>query len=94
MPKQLKPEEVRHGEIAGAQWHKKQGEKPCEPCRIARNEYERKRRGKPVMISKSELVKQFAFQSRVLKRLAALHPHDHKRIIDEELRKLKQKLTK
>lgn len=29
----------RHGKYAGAKAHKKAGEEPCEPCRLARNEY-------------------------------------------------------
>jgi hypothetical protein len=38
----MSPNDPRHGTIAGQEAHRYAGEKPCEPCRLANVEYQRK----------------------------------------------------
>lgn len=84
----MAPEDVKHGTTAAANWHKKRGERPCEPCRLARNEYERKRRPVGTMISKTELKARLALSNRVLMHFSEKYPLEYRMIMDREVRKL------
>ena len=35
------PGRTTHGTHAGYMWHRRHGEKPCDPCRLAENAYQR-----------------------------------------------------
>ena len=72
----------RCGTYAGAQVHRRNREKPCDPCRLASNDYMRERRKQPHI--REEEKKDTAARSRALWRLAALHPGEYQNLYREE----------
>ena len=72
----------RCGTYAGAQVHRRNREKPCDPCRLASNDYMRERRKAPHV--REEEKKDAAARSRALWRLAALHPGEYQNLYREE----------
>ncbi len=45
MQRPVDPADVEHGTRRGYDWHRRQGEPPCDPCREAENARGRERRG-------------------------------------------------
>lgn len=71
----MSPDDERHGTPRGRKAHKRDGEKPCEPCRIAYNAYMREhRKGNPKDRKRTNA------RARALWKLAALHHDDYQRL--------------
>lgn len=70
------------GTYAGAQAHRRSGEKPCDECREARNAYMRERRKKPGVSAAEK--RDNAARSRAVWRLAALHSDEFQNLYREE----------
>jgi hypothetical protein len=79
----MKPDDPRHGTRAGAVAHRKDGEKPCAPCRQGEAAYMRELRKRPD-IRENEHRKNNA-RARALWRLAALHRDEFERLYLIEL---------
>lgn len=77
---------IKHGTTAGARAHKVRKIPLCEPCRIARNDYERKRHEAARRRKEAEK-EELLIRSRILTRLAQAYPAAYERIRREELRK-------
>jgi hypothetical protein len=79
----MTPDDPRHGTRAGCIAHRKDGERPCDPCRIADNAYMRAFRSDPKV--KATEYRRNAARERVLWRLAALHRDEFQRLYLIEL---------
>jgi len=74
------------GTYGGYQRHKKQGDTPCGPCRIANRDYQRSRRDSDPEI-RARGRRDTRTRSRALYRLLAAHPDEFHRFWLEELAK-------
>lgn len=76
--------EINHGTYYGAQQHRKAGEKPCEECRKALDEYQNNyRRGKGQQSSRLYS----RARSRALTRLSKAHPEEYRKYYRAEIEK-------
>lgn len=82
---QFPPDDPRHGTYAGAQLHRKCGERPCFPCMLAARDYMReyrKRRGPALDNWWVET------RDRALQELARRHPAELRRLIEDQRRQI------
>ena len=78
----MKADDPRHGTYAGSQAHRKEGVRPCKPCRDAYNEYMRGHRKVNANQSASRNAR-----SRALSRLAQAHHADYAALYAQEMAK-------
>ncbi len=76
----MKRDDPRHGTYAGAQQHRKEGKRPCKPCRLAYNAYQKEHR-----TDNQRTRAQSRARSRALWRLAEWHPEEFQRLYAAEL---------
>lgn len=83
-------DDPRHGTYAGGQQHRKAGEKPCEPCRLAFNAYHRQhRKDNPEALRRSQEASRAS--SRAAWALVARHFEEYQALYCVEL--TKQRVT-
>lgn len=73
------------GTYAGYQQHRLQGEKACEPCRVANNKYAQDRRKRPEIKERHNV--DMAARNRALWRLADIYRSQFRVLVEEEKRK-------
>jgi len=77
--------EPEHGSYAGYQWHRKNGEPPCDECVLANSSYQTAwRRNNPDKHAAQQRT-QYA-RIRALRKLAKLHPEDMRQLYQQELK--------
>lgn len=77
---------IKHGTTAGAALHKKRKIPLCDPCRLARNEYELQR-NREAQEREDREREEALIKGRVLTRMALAYPQVFERIKREELNK-------
>lgn len=75
-PKKRRNGDIRHGTPSGAQWHSKHGEDPCDACRAAKAEYDKRQRAIPANTAKSRLLAKA--QQLALKALKDAHVDEYR----------------
>lgn len=70
--------DVHHGTAAGATWHGRQGEDPCDACRAAKAEYDQRQRATPETTRRSRL--HARAQAQALRVLKDAHPDEYRQL--------------
>lgn len=73
---------ITHGTYSGYQLHNRKGERPCDPCREARNAYCRERRKDPAVVERETADRNARY--RALSRLAVEFPARYRQLLAEE----------
>lgn len=76
----MKADDERHGSRRGAVAHRRDGEKPCDPCRVADNAYMSEFRK-----VNRESTRRQAARSRALWQLAQRHPDEYRELFYVEV---------
>jgi len=77
---------TRHGTNSGWSRHQTLGERPCDPCYAAKQEYDQRRRLAPERVLQSRAAA--AAQMRAYRRLAHMHPAMYAALYAEEKQRL------
>lgn len=72
---------ARHGTPSGWAAHQRRGERPCDPCYRAKQEYDRRRKSAPVQVIKSRLSARA--QIKAYGELARRYPDEYQRLYQE-----------
>lgn len=84
MPRGLPVDGVRHGTIPGYEQHKRRAESPCDACRLAKKDADRRWRAGDDVARRNRL--HARARNRALTRLAQLYPHVMRALYLEEKR--------
>lgn len=89
MPRELV--EIQHGTYRGAQLHYRRGEKPCDSCRIAKNEYQKEpdKRHRQSEMARTRRHRQAA--QNAIRELIQLYPKLYQELYRVEYMKLKRR---
>lgn len=74
-----------HGTYSAYQAHYRNGEKPCEECRVAGNAYARNKRRRETEAERAERIASLNARNRAAWRVVAAHPDEFARYVAEEM---------
>ncbi len=77
--------DTEHGTKAAFERHKRRGEEPCDPCRIANSEYSRNYRTGKGKVVQQRCAGVQNCRNRALRKLATLHATQFQQLYDAEL---------